>query len=111
MNQNLLPFETKEFLRYGFSLSTFKFLLLRIIQAKSIASSSGTIFLSNFAKNRVLKKIKNINAKTAIIPHGINKRFFLSPDLRKLYSQNKKHKTFNIIYVSQLSHISTNGTL
>ena len=51
MSQNLIPFELNEMLRYGFSLLTFKFLLLRFFQSVSFKKANGTIFLTKNAKD------------------------------------------------------------
>ena len=73
MNQNLIPFELKEIFRYGFSFSTLKFLLLRLSQSNSFKNADGTIFLSEFSKERVLKITKSLTGYTTVIPHGITK--------------------------------------
>ena len=49
MNRNLTPFETRELLRFGWSLTTIKMLILRWIQSKSYHRVDGLIFLNQYA--------------------------------------------------------------
>ena len=58
MNQNLLPFEWSEILRYKFSLMAVKLIFLRIVQKFSFQRSDGIIFLSKYAKNPTVTKLK-----------------------------------------------------
>jgi glycosyltransferase involved in cell wall biosynthesis len=101
MSQNLLPFEFKELFRYGLSLLTLKFLVLRLIQAKSFRSANGIIFLSNYAKSCVTRSISFSPPASCIIPHGVSNRFFGG------YSYEPQHNTvqirvfdFTLVYVS-----------
>lgn len=102
MNQNLLPFEWKEILRYKFSLMTLKWILLRFTQSMSFQKSNGIIFLSQYSRNVVLKSLKRNNAETTIIAHGVEKKFFKKP--KKQYSINhySVNNPFRIIYVSSV---------
>lgn len=77
MSQNLLPFDWKELFRYGISLDTLKFLLLRFTQSRTFARSLGVIFLTNAARAKVLESVKLKSVKTLVVNHGIHKRFFL----------------------------------
>ena len=78
MSRNLLPFESREFLRYGLSFLTLKNIVLRWLQISSFRRCEGLIFLTNYAKEVVTKVIGDINGKITIIPHGLNRRFFVS---------------------------------
>lgn len=97
MSQNMLPFERKELFRFGLSLLTVKLLILRYTQEKTFANSDGLIFLTNYAKTEISKKITTTKAKK-IIPHGIDKRFFSKPNELKISLLTKKE--FKIVYVS-----------
>ena len=102
MNQNLLPFEWKEIFRYQFSRMALKWILLRYTQTSSFQKSDGIIFLSKYSQNVVLKSLKKNNAKTTIIPHGVEKKFFKKP--KKQYSINHYsiNNPYRIIYVSSV---------
>jgi hypothetical protein len=55
MSQNLLPFEKPELRRYGWTLFTLKLLLLRLTQSRSFHNADGVIFLTEYARDAVLK--------------------------------------------------------
>jgi len=102
ISQNMLPFELKELLRFGASLMTFKFFLLRISQATSFKKANGVIFLTNYAKNKVTERIGNIAGKISIIPHGINANFFNNPHEQKPMSYYTISNPFKILYISRI---------
>jgi glycosyltransferase involved in cell wall biosynthesis len=102
MCRNMLPFDWKELSRYGFSITTFRLILLRFIQTFSIKNSDGVIFLTSFARNAVLSCVGPISGKSTIIQHGVNYRFTNSgnktPRLRSINSE----KIIKLIYVSKI---------
>ena len=102
MNQNILPFETRELLRYGFSFFVLKLLFLRMSQTYSVCKANGVIFLSKYAKNIVYLKSNNIKGKFAIISHGINSRFFREPSMQRNILTYSKQYPFRLIYISPL---------
>ena len=100
MHRNLLPFETKEILRYGLSLETLKQFLLRIIQKKSLKNSDGVIFLTDYAKSKILQKIGPIKAETKVIGHGVDESFFAPPRTQLNINEYNFQKPFKILNVS-----------
>lgn len=101
MSQNLLPFEWKEMRRYGWSLITFKMLLLRLSQSHTFRQAGGIIFLTQYAQDVVLRVIKKHTiAKIIKIPHGIDSRFFSMPREQKSINQYSTNNPFRILYVS-----------
>ena len=102
MNQNLLPFEWKELFRYGVSLTTLKFILLRLTNKSAFKRSNGIIFLSRYSKDIVLKSLPSNNYSTVIIPHGIEEKFFLEPRKQLSISSYSNIKPIKIIYVSSI---------
>lgn len=102
MNQNLLPFEWKELFRYGISLTTLKFILLRLTNQSAFKKSNGIIFLSRYSKDIVLKSLPSNNYSTVIIPHGIQEKFFLEPRKQLSISSYSNIKPIKIIYVSSI---------
>lgn len=103
MSQNLLPFEWKELRRYGWSLFTFKLLLLRFIQSKSFKKANGLIFLTRYAESTVTDIVKKYTGKYTIIPHGINVQFMGDNRLQKSISGYSISNPFRILYVSIVS--------
>jgi len=100
MSQNLLPFEYKELFRFGYSVNTIKFLLLRVAQSYTFSKANAIVFLSSYAKQIISKKVCLSEKNSAVIPHGVNKRFFSRPRTQKsIYAYNYSNP-FKIIYVS-----------
>ena len=100
MSQNLLPFEWHEIKRYRISWQLLRNILLYFSQSRTFMNSQGLIFLTSYAQNKVLKRIKHLSCKKVIIPHGVNKDIFSLP--RKQYpieNYSSKHP-FRLLYVS-----------
>ncbi len=102
MSRNLLPFEMNELLRFGWSIATFKLLILRFIQSKSYRNADGLIFLNEYAKNSVMSLIKRTKARTVVIPHGLNFRFVSKPKLQKSINKYDDDNPYRILYVSTI---------
>ena len=100
MSRNLLPFELHELFRFGWSLATIKLLILRLLQSKSYRHAEGLIFLNRYAQNVIMSVIKKTKAKTAIIPHGLNFRFVMSPKDQKSIDAYDSENPYRILYVS-----------
>jgi|TARA_Y100000294_G_scaffold68314_1_gene64679 glycosyltransferase involved in cell wall biosynthesis len=103
MNQNLLPFDWTEIKRYGFSLTSVKWLMLRFSQTYSFKHADGVIFLTKHAKNSVLGIIGQLHSETAVISHGLNKRFFNRPRKQKELSEYNNENSLKLIYVSSIA--------
>jgi glycosyltransferase involved in cell wall biosynthesis len=101
MSQNLLPFEAKERARFGiFSFSRLKMMLLRRAQAHSMRRADGLIFLTRYARDTVLRLLRYPQKMTAIIPHGVEKRFSLEPRTALPLTKFSFSNPFRILYVS-----------
>lgn len=93
MNRNLLPFMYSELSRYRFSFVTLRLILLRYSQLYSYKKSIGVVFLSEYAKQKVLKLTRVHHA--TIIPHG--RSTFSLPVSTPVSSVRKG---FKLLYVS-----------
>jgi glycosyltransferase involved in cell wall biosynthesis len=100
MSRNLLPFEWKELLRYGWSIFTIKLLLLRIAQKKSYKKTDGLIFLTDYARKAVTKVTGRLTCKIATISHGVNFRFNQPPKFQYPIDEYSDIKPYRINYVS-----------
>lgn len=102
MSQNLLPFESQESKRFGnlTNLMRLKMLLLRQSQGRSVTHADGVIFLTEYARNRVFTELGIDSKRSAIIPHGIEKRFFCEPKAPSMSPVFSTVRPFKIIYVS-----------
>jgi glycosyltransferase involved in cell wall biosynthesis len=79
MSRNLLPFESPEVRRYGLSRTALKFRVLRLQQTASLRRAAGVIFLTEYARAATLKVTGSLRGSTAIIPHGVSRRFMIAP--------------------------------
>jgi len=102
MNQHLLPFETTEIRRYGFSLIAIKLLVLRFTQISSFNRSNLIIFLSQYSQVVVLRFTKNKELSYKIIPHGVEKRFFQKPRAQNSIDFYSLNNPLKIVHVSSI---------
>lgn len=101
MSHNLLPFEIEESRRYGASWMFLKMLLLGWTQARSFRKADGMIFLSKYARVAVSLSAK-IYGNQPIIPHGINRSFYLPPRKQKPIAAYTATEPFRFLYVSKV---------
>ncbi len=104
MSQNMLPFDFPQLFLYGFSLTTLRLLVLRILQSRSFLSAHGVIFLSTYACNSVQHIIGPLSCPTSIIPHGVNPIFFSTPKKQFSISHYSHDNPYRLIYVSTIDH-------
>jgi glycosyltransferase involved in cell wall biosynthesis len=102
MSQNLLPFEIKELLRFGWTFFTLKLLFLRFTQSRSFQKANGIIFLTKYARDIVLGVTGNLSGQISIVPHGLNSRFNRSPKLQKNIITYNKSNPYRVLYVSTI---------
>ncbi len=101
LSQSLLPFEPGEASRFSpWSMMRLKLRLLRWFQSRSMSMAYGLIFLTNYARDQVLKTVVKHTSRIAIIPHGIEKRFFLQPRIGSPISEFSLQNPFRFLYVS-----------
>lgn len=103
MSRNLLPFELRELLRFRFSPTTLRLLLLRSQQSRSVRKANGVIYLTRYALNTVNKVARPKGIKSIIIPHGIEHKFLQKPRHQLPISEYNNQKPFRIIYVSVIN--------
>ena len=103
MSQNMLPFEPLEAARFGrWSLMRFKMTLLRYTQSRSFHRADGLIFLTLYAETIVTKLLRNNAFEKALIPHGIESRFFQVPRPPRALADCTVTQPFRVLYVSIL---------
>jgi glycosyltransferase involved in cell wall biosynthesis len=100
MSRNLLPFEMRELLRYGWSFFTLKLLLLRLVQSSSFRKTDGVIFLTEYARDVVLRVTGKLRGQTCIVPHGLNPRFNKAPKLQRDIADYDDAHPYRVLYVS-----------
>jgi len=104
MSQNMLIWDTKESDRYGkLSLMKLKFILLHYFQKKAFKNSKGIIFISNYAKQTILKAIKKNPKTSTIINHGVNQKFAEEVKLQYHILDYTKEKSYSLLYISPVT--------
>lgn len=99
MSQNMLPFEKEERNRFPNWKSRLRFSVLHFTQGRTFKKSKAVIFLTNYAKNYIVKDI-NLKVNSVIIPHGINLSFLNEPKVQKDIREYSKEDPFKLLYVS-----------
>lgn len=102
MSQNMLPFAPEEAARYEAVSMRLRLKLLNTVQRMSYQKADGLIFLTQYAKKSVFEQLKKKPPRTAIVPHGINKDFFLPPRNQKPLDSYSPTKPFRLLYVSNV---------
>lgn len=100
MSRNLLPFEWRELRRYGWSMLTLKFLLLRWTQSRSFRKADGVVFLTSYARNAVMTVTGALKGESVIVSHGINIRFKLAPRKQRSFTDFTEGQPCRVLYVS-----------
>lgn len=101
MSQNLLPFELHESKRFArWSFMRLKMKLVGDQQRRSMEQANGLIFLTQYAQNTVLPALRHHPNMVAVIPHGIESRFFRNPHNVLQESTFTYKRPFRLLYVS-----------
>lgn len=101
MSQNMLPFEPKEYSRYGMlSGMRWRLKLLRKTQSHSMRRADGLIFLTRYAQREMLRILGHSTNRTAVIPHGVEERFFSQPRATSSMQDFSPARPFRLLYVS-----------
>jgi glycosyltransferase involved in cell wall biosynthesis len=100
MSRNMLPFEWGELKRYGWSIFTLKLMLLRLTQSRSYKKTDGLIFLTEYARQGVLKVTGKLPGEICNIPHGLNPRFNQAPKIQRAIEYYDVSKPYRVLYVS-----------
>ncbi len=97
MSQNLLPFEDRNTFSIGWH--DFRLMSLRFLQTRCFKKADGVIFLTRYAYSEVMHWVKHLRGKTAIIPHGVNPRFFQPPRVQRSIQNYSRENPFRLLYV------------
>jgi len=100
MCRNMLPFEWRELKRYGFSLTSFRLMLLRWAQSRSFRQADGLIFLTEYAHDQVMRVVKTNSGRIAVVPHGVGDRFAGRTREPLPISHYSADNPFRILYIS-----------
>lgn len=102
MSQNMLPFENEESRHYHLKMRI-RLKILFFTQSFAFKKANGLIFLTNYAKSYISKKINIKASKAIIIPHGVSSLFQLEPREQLESSSYTPDKSFVFLYVSYIT--------
>lgn len=100
MSQNMLLFDHEERQRFPWGWNRLRYNLLRKLQIRSFLRAAGILFISQYAKQRILQQYPNLTHKpNRVIYHGVNDRFDVGE--RRTASRNG---AFRLLYVSRVNY-------
>lgn len=102
MSRNMLSFCPAERRRYGFSWNRLRLILLKRAKTTTFRRADGMIFLTRWAKRRVLARTGELPGKAVVIPHGVSRDFVRPPRIQKPLSAFNEEKPFRWLYVSSI---------
>lgn len=102
MSRNLLPFEWREMARYGLSVLTLKWIVLRWAQSKSFQNADGLIFLTEYARDVVTRATGPVGGQVIAIPHGVDERFVCLPRVPRPIQECSVMDPLRLLYVSNV---------
>ena len=101
MFRNALPFAVHEKARYPrLSPSRLKLEILLRVQSASMSHADGVIFLSAYAQSLVEDRVRP--ALSAVIPHGVDKRFRVERKTIRPIDTCTSTDSFRILHVSPI---------
>ncbi len=100
MCRNMIPFERHEMVRYSYSWQFLRNWLLRWSMTRTFRRADGLVFLTDFARQKVMQTVGNISGTATTIPHGLDASFFSSPRKQTAISSHSDDRPFRILYVS-----------
>lgn len=104
MSQNLLPFDMAELARYGWTPFALKLMLLRMAQSRSFKRADGVVFLTEHARDMVLRVTGPLVASNRVILHGVSPRFRQPFKVQRALSECNETHPFRLLYVSTVDH-------
>ncbi len=78
ISRNMMPFDTSRWQLYGYGYDKLRLLLLRYINARTFKRAKRTIFLTEYARSEISKVTGDLDNRSTVIPHGVNKDCFYS---------------------------------
>lgn len=100
MSRNMLLYERDIWKEIKQPKEIMRFWLNYIKQKRCFSKASGVLFISQFAKDYVLKKLTLKNKQIAVIHHGISPRFQVKVSKQLSIENYSENKPFKLLYVS-----------
>jgi glycosyltransferase involved in cell wall biosynthesis len=102
MFRNMLPFDRAELRRQGSAAFRVKLRLLRLAQGATFRRADGVIFLNDFARRALAEEGVTLRGRTAVIPHGLDPRFFHTPREQRSLDSYSLERPYRWVYVSAI---------
>lgn len=102
MFRNMLPFDAAELSRQSSARLRLKMRALRAAQTRTFRRADGLIFLNEYARDVIVSAIRDIHGRTAVIPHGLDPRFFTAPRTQAPLAAYSDARPFRWLYVSAI---------
>lgn len=101
MFRNMLPFDKVQINNYSFSLFKIKIMLQKYLILYTLKNANFIIFISVFSKSFINKNYFFIDKKCIVIPHGVDKKFFINSSQSDF---NLVPKGKYLLYVSRIEY-------
>jgi glycosyltransferase involved in cell wall biosynthesis len=102
MFRNMLAFDAAELRRQRSMALRIKMRALRMAQAFTFRRADGVIFLNQYAKDVITTQLGELHGGTAVIAHGLDRRFFAAPRGQSPFSDYSEAHPFRWLYVSAI---------
>lgn len=100
MCRNMLPFEREESGRFGSRRARLRYEALFRMQSLGFRQADGVIFLTRYAADVVQRRIGALPGATAIVPHGVSRRFVAAPRPARRLDEATEDQPLRLLYVS-----------
>ena len=101
MFRNMLPFDKMQLDRYPLGLNKIKFFIQKYLILNTLNNADFIIFISKYSKSFMVKKFPHLQKKNTVIPHGVDKKFYVNKKIKRksMYSKDKY-----ILYGSRIEY-------
>ena len=98
--QNLLPFESGEARRYGWSTMRLKLAVLKFVQSSTFRRADGLVTLSNYSRRLLIGSVQPGTTLETVIPHGVHDRFMRARRPQRPLGSYTNERPYRFLYVS-----------
>lgn len=102
MSRNLMPFDKPENRRYGLSKTRWLNEIRELANIRTYRRAQGMIFLTDYNRDVVLKRMGSPKGESRVIYHGIADRFFREPRVQAPLETYGPNWPFRLLYVSNI---------
>lgn len=100
--QNLLPFDTQELAREGWTGKGLRLRLLAWMQARTFRRANGVIYMTGISQAQIERRMRFTAARSKVVHHGTNPQFFRPQKAVQSQSTYTLTSPFRLLYLSIL---------